>query len=155
MTKYTREQTVAAFWSKVDVGGPDECWEWKASLGADGYGTFGWNGKTTRSHRLAFFLSGRLLAEGKSVCHSCDNPPCCNPKHLFQGSNQDNVDDRHRKGRSFNGPHPWKAVLTRDQVISLRRDMESGLNWTELGVKYGISRQAATKIGKGEVWKHI
>src|SRR5205085_1321443 len=93
-----------------------------------GYGMFqvestkGWNSdehrslKCCRTHRIAFALSSGYDPSGL-VCHTCDNPTCCNPYHLFEGSDTDNVWDKERKGRS-NNPH---QRLRKEQVIEIRK----------------------------------
>ncbi len=88
------------FWSKVDKRGPDECWPWKADLTSNGYGAFKLaTGKKVRAHRFAWELTHGPIPPGMSACHKCDNPPCCNPGHLFLGTNADNTHDAQKKGR--------------------------------------------------------
>ena len=65
------------------------------------YGAFGYQKFRTTTHRLAFFLSGRNLLPGQEVCHTCDNPPCANPNHLFAATRSENIRDCVRKGRHF------------------------------------------------------
>lgn len=85
--------------SKVQVGTKDECWEWTGERNDKGYGQLRQCGKYKKSHRLSYeHFTGRQL--GKLLCcHTCDNPSCVNPNHLFAGTNQDNMDDCVRKGR--------------------------------------------------------
>lgn len=96
---------VARFWAKVDKsGGPDACWIWTASKVPSGYGSFGVNGRLFGAHRIAWVLeNGQIPHDGSyhgmCVCHKCDNPACCNPAHLFLGTNMDNARDREKKGR--------------------------------------------------------
>jgi hypothetical protein len=88
------------FWSKVDKRGPDDCWEWTGGK-LRGYGIFSAaHGHSVRANRFAWETSFGPIPKGKRVCHTCDNPPCCNPAHLFCGTQKDNVDDMFRKGRS-------------------------------------------------------
>lgn len=96
----------ARFWAKVDVRGPDECWLWKRCI-AGGYGRFGIGSrsdgtrKSERASRVALTLHlGRELSAGMLACHRCDNPECCNPAHLFEGTVQDNAQDCAAKGRT-------------------------------------------------------
>jgi hypothetical protein len=96
---YTPAQRVAAFWAKVKVGDPDECWEWQGAKQYSGYGRFQWHNGVDGTHRIAFFLSGELLPEGMQVLHTCDNRSCCNPKHLFAGTAKQNTIDCLSKGR--------------------------------------------------------
>jgi hypothetical protein len=91
--------TPAMFWAKVDKRGPNDCWPYLGSRNPDGYGRVMFNGKHTKSHRLAFVLSGGVIQEGHCVCHSCDNPPCCNPSHLRSATNRENLKERDLKRR--------------------------------------------------------
>jgi hypothetical protein len=86
------------FWSWVDIGAADECWPWKLWVSNKGYGMFVSLGRTQTASRVAWFLSNGINPDGV-VCHSCDNPICCNPAHLFLGTQSDNIRDCVRKGR--------------------------------------------------------
>lgn len=90
------------FWMRVAVGEPDVCWPWQSHRNKAGYGRAGngQRGRTTVAHRIAYALTFGELPDDQLVCHRCDNPPCCNPAHLFLGSHQENADDRERKGRN-------------------------------------------------------
>ena len=90
------------FWSKVDIKGPEDCWLWTRAVGADGYGVCGFEGKILRAHRLAFKLTKNINLEKFHVLHKCDNRICCNPNHLFLGTNLDNVKDKISKARHHN-----------------------------------------------------
>lgn len=102
----------AKFWSWVNRDG-DGCWEWRGGLNTGGYGLFSLNSpewmyeKTGRTktqllaHRVAYYLENGGLETYRHVCHKCDNPKCCNPKHMFDGSIFDNVQDMIMKGRGF------------------------------------------------------
>jgi len=86
------------FWSKVDIRSADECWPWRCGRDAGGYGFFYFEGRKHRAHRwLLGHLRGRPLVGGRSGvedgCHRCDNPPCCNPAHLYVGTRKRNVAD--------------------------------------------------------------
>lgn len=151
---YTYEQAVAAFWAKVDVKGPQDCWLWKGRRDPEGYGKVNFQGRTLRVHRLAFFLSGGLLTEDQNACHTCDNPPCCNPSHLFAGTQKQNVDDCVNKGRKPKGSNHWKHKLTEELVAELRRDWENGMGCRKLARKYGISLTNVKLIQTGKAWKH-
>lgn len=108
------EQDIQRFWSKVDKSkgqGPSgDCWEWQAARfknnylsGGNGYGCFGVNGKCYVASRIAYSLSTDGDLTQYMICHICDNPPCCNPAHLFKGTAKDNSQDMIRKGRSLTG----------------------------------------------------
>ena len=92
------------FWAKVDK--TESCWLWRASLSQDGYGQFKLHGTMRRSHRVAWELVYGVVPNGLFVLHSCDNPPCVNPGHLFLGTNTDNMRDCAAKGRHKSRTHP-------------------------------------------------
>lgn len=99
--------SIVAFWTKVDKRGSDECWPWNGCKLGMGYGRFRSEGKFICAHRFSYIIHFGPLPDGKPcVLHHCDNPPCCNPKHLFAGTKQENTDDCIRKGR-----HPWQYKI--------------------------------------------
>lgn len=85
------------FWNKVDKSG--DCWLWTASKTHQGYGYFRFDGKMCKAHRMAWLLVNGEIPNEMLVCHSCDNPSCVNPEHLWLGTNQENMDDMNKKGR--------------------------------------------------------
>jgi hypothetical protein len=98
-----------AFWSKVALGDDRECWEWTRKK-ARGYGRFDVRGWPVYAHRIAWVIAFGVIPDGLYVCHSCDNPPCVNPAHLFLGTAKDNMQDKVRKGR-----HRWGCRAQRTQ----------------------------------------
>ena len=91
------------FFEKIDMASPDACWEWEAGTNPDGYGKLKLGGKTVATHRIMWACWYGAIPEGMDVLHKCDNPPCCNPRHLFLGNNIDNSRDRDAKGRQSKG----------------------------------------------------
>lgn len=88
---------VERFWEKVDQSG--DCWLWMGGRNDDGYGIVQWEGHVTGAHRVAYEISVGPIPEGKLVLHSCDNPSCVNPNHLWIGDQSDNAADSVAKGR--------------------------------------------------------
>jgi hypothetical protein len=112
-------ERIATFWSRVNVSGADDCWEWKASVDKDtGYGNFCWNTKRGWAHRFAWFATHGEIPAKMCVCHHCDNRICVNPKHLFLGTIADNNRDMFKKGRGKNNPRP---NITPEQVVLIRK----------------------------------
>lgn len=92
--------TEADFWVQVAKGAAAQCWLWTKGVDGDGYGRLSFRGEKIKAHRLAFRLTFGYLPEGdRMVCHSCDNPPCCNPAHLYDGTGSDNMHDAWTRGR--------------------------------------------------------
>ena len=93
------------FWEKVNRRGPGDCWEWLGGRSPAGYGRFTVGSHTDNSRRrviasrLSYELSFGAIPDGYLVCHTCDNPPCVNPAHLFLGDHKDNMQDALAKGR--------------------------------------------------------
>lgn len=128
------------FWDKVGVGKPDECWPWLGGEHTAGYGGFSAPGIGKRTHRIAVALvADEPVAAHLVVCHSCDNPGCCNPNHLFVGTHQDNRRDCNSKGRF---PYPigekhHHAKLTDGDVRAIRADQRSH---PAIAAAYGVSK---------------
>lgn len=96
-----------AFWARVEVRTPDECWPWLGAPNTKGYGVVRRKGRLLLAHRYAFELAIGPIPERLLVLHECDNPPCCNPFDLFAGTAQQNSDDMKAKGRSARRDRPW------------------------------------------------
>jgi hypothetical protein len=145
-----------AFWGKVDVRGPDECWEWKAAVNTSGYGAF----RKERAHRVAYTLT--YGAPQHSVLHTCDNPLCCNPSHLFDGTPAENSADMVRKGRSKGkgggprlGSENGKSKATDELVRQLRRLFAEGATQAQLAREFGMALPTVHNIVKRKSWLHV
>lgn len=136
------------FWSKVRIGGEDECWLWMAGRTSLGYGYFSIDGSHRYAHRMVFELY-HSNPGGLNVLHRCDNPPCVNPGHLFLGTHADNAADREAKGRGrqlFGERHP-NAFLEDQDVAEMRRLWSSGESTQpEIAYKFGVSQSHVSKI---------
>jgi hypothetical protein len=147
------------FWSKVAVRGEQECWLWKGSLSRLGYGDFTVRGKHLQAHRAAWTLTKKeQLTNGLCVCHRCDNRACCNPLHLFLGTQADNVKDMWAKGRVpvSRGEQAGNAKLTEAQVRQIRREHIPGIfGCARLAAKFGTTKENITKILQAKSWSHL
>lgn len=95
------EATTKRFWDKVDQRGPDECWPWLGAIHNKlGHGSFRFDGRARVASRYALMVKlDRPLRAGEKALHDCDNPPCCNPRHVYAGSTLDNYEDATARGR--------------------------------------------------------
>lgn len=129
------------FWHYVDVKGDDECWEWKAATKDNEYGVFTVDSENVYAHRYSYELENGPL-DDEYVLHSCDNPPCVNPRHLSKGDQFDNMRDAAEKGRTASGGGVSWAKLSEDDVAEIRRRYaEEDVSYRELGKEYGVSLQ--------------
>lgn len=147
------------FWNRVKIGKPNECWPWLAgSKIVGGYGTLTVLGVSHPAHRFAYELTYGKPDYSKDCCHKCDNPPCCNPKHLFMGTVAENILDCMAKGRTRGavGERNYGAKLTPKQVLKIRKLWATG-RFTQpmIANKYGLCRMQANRIIIRRAWKHI
>ena len=144
------------FWAKVRDGGNDECWEWSAGK-CSGYGSVRSKGKHEYAHRIAWALTFGQVPDGLHVLHRCDNPPCCNPAHLFLGTNLDNIKDKVSKRRATApaGSQSPNAKLTEDDVIDIRTVRAFGASYGALAKAYGVARCTIINIVLRRAWKHV
>src|SRR5258708_39753114 len=101
--RFEKPPFAETFWARVDMsGGPDACWPWTKGCGTFGYGLVFRveDGRNVPAHCVAWELVNGPLPPGDFGLHSCDNPPCCNPRHIFPGTQVDNLRDRNQKGRA-------------------------------------------------------
>jgi len=132
------------------------CYIWEEGKDKDGYGLFYANGKTYKAHRVSYFLV-HGDPTGLCVCHSCDNPSCVNPDHLFLGTVNDNNQDRHKKGKSRNKPTPGEshnmAKLTNEDVLYIRASVDALQK--DLASRYKVSVPTISNIQNNKTWKHL
>lgn len=155
--EYTPEQRIAALWKKIDKsGGDDSCWIWMGSRHPQGYGVMRAGAKTIFAHRLAYEATYGPFLHELDVLHRCDNPPCCNPRHLFLGTHSENMADRKRKGRYSTmprGEQHSQHKLTEVQVVEIRRLFASGqFTKQALGEMFGVHRSQIRRILTGATW---
>lgn len=146
------------FWSKVDMRGPDECWDWQASRHHTGYGRFKIAGTISgMANRIAWALSHRQDPGNMLVRHSCDRPQCCNPAHLELGTHADNMADKSARGRWRGGDHGGvknpRALITEEQLADIVQGLQRGETNMSIARRLPIGHSMVSKIRVGLMWK--
>jgi hypothetical protein len=154
------QRYIDKFRSLIEVGGPDECWPYRGKKNNKGYGQVViYRNDIERkllANRIAYFLHYGEDPYPFLVCHTCDNPPCCNGKHLFKGTHHTNHEDMANKGRGTRGEWDAMAKLTAPRVLKIRELWASG-RWSQptIGRMFGVTRSTIGQIVRREHWKHI
>jgi hypothetical protein len=142
---------------RVEKGDPTACWNWTGSQ-TRGYGVMNiGSSRTQLAHRVAWIVANGSIPDGLLVCHRCDNPACCNPAHLFLGTDRDNHNDKIAKGRARapapkRGESNCRAKLTAKEVLSILADRRSNV---ALAREHAVSPSLISLIRRGGVWKHL
>lgn len=158
MIKASRSEYIQRFWSYVNKQGPDECWPYTRWKGRQGYGQYYANGKRIQSNRFAYETKhGEGSADGFLICHTCDNPPCCNPRHLFKGTHLTNMQDKERKGRSryIKGDECSWTKLTDDDVRNIKQQINAGVVQADIARQFAVTPALITYIKIGKTRKHV
>ncbi|MEU3452122.1 HNH endonuclease signature motif containing protein [Micromonospora sp. NPDC006766] len=146
------------FWDKVGIGSASECWPWGGSADDKGYGEFYVSPErgTVPAHAYAVEVAtGQQCPNGLEACHRCDNPPCCNPDHLYYGTRQQNVNDMWSRLRAPRGSARTQAKLNESAVLSIRTRFAAGELSTHLAAEYGIADSLVSRIVNGRAWHHV
>lgn len=134
----------------VDVSaGSDACWLWTASRNRQEYGHLG----QRLTHRIAWEMFRFSIPAGVCVLHRCDNPPCCNPSHLFLGTVRDNNLDMKAKGRACRGER--RSSLSAERVREIRTRFAHGERADTLRAEFSLSSSSVYRIINKEVWAHV
>lgn len=143
-----------AFWYHFSPGNPADCWEWQGPVNRDGYGLVRHRLANQLAHRISYELHRGEILDGMLVCHTCDNPICVNPNHLFLGTYKDNARDMTQKGRGPVGEKHGRAKLTWDQVRAIRQLYSAGeATCTELGNQFEVTKSCIHLIVIEKTWK--
>lgn len=150
---------VERFWGHAQPKGANECWPWHGARNVGGYGAANRHAINVPAHRMSYEINIGPIADGMKICHTCDNPPCVNPEHLFTGTQQDNLRDMERKGRrsggALRGEHNPASKLTEESVRDIRAALSSGVIQRDLADKYGVTQAVISQIKRRASWKHV
>ena len=144
----TKSGLLGRIHSRSRVNESTRCWEWTGCKNAAGYGKLGVGGKTMYAHRVSYLQHYGALPSESFVCHSCDNPSCVNPDHLFLGSPADNMADMAEKGRGT-------ARLCAEDVRRVREQRLFGATVRDLAMQWGMSHQCMRKVISGRSYAHV
>lgn len=150
--------TEERFWAKVDrSGGSEACWPWLGARTSGGYGQLTVDRQGKMATRMSYDMSNAVALTGdQDACHTCDNPPCVNPGHLFAAPHAVNGADMRAKGRSAAGIVHWNARFTDDQVRDIRRRYAAGgVTQQQLAEEFGVGRRAIGRVLDGSRWSHV
>ena len=139
-------------WFFARVEKTPTCWLWRGNQQGFGYGS---GPRGIFAHRWAYERFVGPIPPGKYVLHHCDTPLCVNPKHLFLGTQQDNLNDAIVKGRMSHGTRRYNAKLTDAIVAQARRLWHQGASIWGLAREYKVSTHTMDHALKGKTWKHV
>jgi len=133
---------------------PRGCWVWLGHIHEGKYGTVHFEGRRYMAHRLVWNLLRGEIPTGMVACHTCDNPPCCNPDHIFLGTLTDNCEDMVKKNRQARGVRVSTNKLTEAQVIRILK-LNKTKNQLEIAKQFGVARTNVGAILRGETWGYL
>jgi hypothetical protein len=150
-------EVVERFHEKWTMDEATGCWIWTGALAGKGYGEM--KIPNTRqqiyAHRLSYLIHCGEIPEDILVCHSCDNPPCVKPSHLFFGKQADNLADMKDKDRHLYGEKNSKAKLTDEKVRRIHQLFQSSMSQGKIASSFGVAQTTVWKILHGQSWNHI
>lgn len=136
------------FVTLIDKGEDTDCWNWLGSVSNEGYGRF--TKKNLSTHRIMLYLT--IGPYQGLALHTCGNRQCCNPNHLYAGSNRDNVKDALKDGTHPVGEKHPHAKLTCTDVKKIRRLLGKGLSNQDIARRFSVSAKAIYNIKKSRTW---
>lgn len=145
-------------YSKIAVDEATGCWNWTGHLFEKGYGYFkcvGLEDQAIPASRASWKIHNGDISRYDFVCHKCDNRACCNPAHLFLGTQKQNMQDCVAKERINRGENRPQHKLTEPDVVELRRARRTGESWRSLATKYGVAVNCIVSAVTGVTWKHV
>jgi len=151
-------------WKKVDVilnsdntQNTKSCWLFTGSVDRDGYPKFSINCKCRTATRIMYECYNGPIGKGLCICHTCDNPTCINPNHLFAATHAQNMEDRKQKGREAKGSQVGSSKLTKEDIKSILQGIYDDKFTTNIQISqfYNMDPSTILHILKGHIWKHV
>ena len=131
------------------------CWEWPSPKLRQ-YGAVYHEGKVVKATRYVWLLTtGQVPPASQYVCHTCDNPPCVNPDHLFLGTHLQNQQDKLNKGRQMRGSAHHLTKLSEVDVQLIRYLSQCGVSGKRLSALYSTSAPSISEILTRKTWRHV
>jgi len=153
-TREARMREVVSFDERLQRNKATGCLEWQGGKDKNGYGRVVVDGVTYKAHRYAYQRTLGSIPEGMMVCHKCDNPPCCDPSHLFLGTVVDNANDMIAKKLSLTGERNHKAKANPHMVRQVRK-LAGIMTQHQLANTFGISQSSISKIILRHTWQDV
>lgn len=152
--KLTRPTLEQRFWFYVDKKQKNDCWHWTGSCNNKGYGRIQINKKNIAAHRLSWKIHFGMIPKDLCVLHTCDNPKCVNPNHLFLGTSEDNIKDKVDKNRQAKGENIGISKLTMNQVKEIRI-LKGKFSQRKIAKMFSVAYSTIAYIHKNKTWRHI
>ena len=155
-----RAWRIAEIVARIDrSAGDNACWPWRGAHDRQGYGFLTFEGRRWQATRFFFTLTIGPIPKELDLLHRCDNPPCCNPAHLWPGTAKENIRDSITKGRWVVGDHTGGAngrcKLTDDDVRAIRQAYDNGATQRSLTALYDLGPSQVGRIVRREQWRHL
>ena len=149
--------SIDLMFSYINKNAENSCWEWTRCLSNKGYAVFNVKNKMILVHRFMYEKFKNKISNKMSVCHSCDNPKCVNPEHLFLGTHKENIIDCIKKGRDkkARGERQRKCSISEKTAIEIKTKFKEGKTIKEIYHLFDCSYQTVWNICKNRSWKYL
>ncbi len=149
-----------SFYKKTQIPDINGCMLWNAAKNCQGYGKLrATYGLTFQAHRFSYYLHNGNISDDLYVCHTCDNPSCVAPNHLFLGNGKENQQDSKKKGRMKKsekiGEKNSHVKLKEDDVFEIRRKLNDGISITALSKEFNVTYHCIPSIKNNKSWIHL
>lgn len=151
------ESEIIKFRNKIIKGDDvNDCWGWLGAKGVNNYSIFKIKYERYRASRVSYFLEYGIDPENLDVCHTCDNPICINPKHLFLGTRLDNMKDASLKNRMCKGGDNIKSKLKESDIPKIKEIYsKGGISQLKLSKQFSVSQAIIARVISSKLWKHV